>query len=556
MSRVIGVDLGSASVKLVLYEGSMRRFQFKGAWARPVPQELGSPPTDEAREAALRGLLEDVLPGELPPVMVVGFPTQHASVRMVTLPFSDRAQVERALPYEVEGQVPFDLEDVILTSRILELKAGQSRVLAVLASRDAVKEELDLFGRVGLNPRHLVLDADLIAQYATRGVQAVVDFGHTRTVVAICQDGHLLGARAFERGGRDGTAALASAFELSWEVATAYKHELALAGGLSALAWEDDEVTNPALRGSPDAVRQLASPAQRDVRAQGPQVLRNALEPLLSDLRASLIAFEDGLGLEIDEVLVCGGASEQQGLVELLRETLGVIVRPVLGEDEEQDPRKTGALALALGRRAVQGARERELDLRQGEFAWKGDITAYAGYALYGALAVAALVLLGVGLWGWQSLSISREKTRVEAQIGDTVLQTWPDAATPERLADPSTALAIAAEKAAAEQAQVEALSGVISDVPPTLNMIREISDGVPAPAEAKVDVTELTITDESVILKIDTDGFEAATEIENSLKMRPLFSSAQGGDSKKVGDIVRFTVTIPLGPAEPGQEG
>ncbi len=558
MARLLGIDLGSASVKLVLYEGSMRRFLFKGAWARPVAQDLGTPPTEEAREAALRGLLADVLPTDLPPILVMGFPTEHASARLVTLPFSDRAQVDRALPYEVEGMVPFDLDDMVLTSRILELKPGQSRVLAVLADRAAVRQELALLERVGVNPRHLVLDADLLAQYATRGVQAVVDFGHSRTIIAFCQDGQLIGARAIERGGREATAALAQAFGLSWEVATDYKHQLPLAGALSALAWEEDESTSPRAVEGGAAIRQLAAqdPSARDVATDGPQVLRNALEPLLADLRASLIAFEDAQSLGVDEVLVCGGGAEQQGLVELLRANLGVIVRSLVGEDEEQDPRKTGALALALGRRSVQGARGHELDLRQGEFAWKGDITAYAGYALYGALGIAAMVMLGIAFWGWQSYALSRQRAEIEAQIASTVLAAWPDAADPERMKDPSTAIAIATEKATEEQAQVDALSGVISEVPPTLNMLREISDGVPAPGEAKVDVTELTINDESITLRIDTDGFESATQIENSLKMRPMFSSAQGGDSKKVGDIVRFTVTIPLAATAQGEEG
>lgn len=556
MARMLGIDLGSSSVKVVLYEGSLRRFQFKGAWARPVAQDVDAPPSAEAREAALRGLLADVLPGDLPPVAVIGFPTEHTSVRLVKLPFADRAQVERALPYEVEGQVPFDLEEVVLASRILDLKPGESRVLAVLADRDAITEQLETLGRVGINPRHLVPDVDPLASYATRGVQVVLDLGHSRTLLALCEDGRLIGARALPYGGRELTVALARAFELSWEHAVAHKHALSLARALPELEWADEETTNPAVRGGLPAVRQLAAGAAPlgSVEKDGPRVLREALEPLLVDLRASLIALEDGLGVEIDEVLLCGGLAEQAGLVELLREDLGVIVRHVIGEDEDQDPRRAGALALALGRRAVLGARERELDLRQGPFAFKGDITAYTGYAMIGALGLAALALLAVGGWAWKSVQLSKERASVEQQIATVVLETWPDV-DPSRASDPSTAIAIATEKAAAEAAQVDALSGVVSDVPPILNMLREISDGMPSPADAKVDVTELTINDESVTLKIDTDGFESATDIENSLKMRPLFSSAQGGDSKKVGDIVRFTVTIPLAAAVP-EEG
>lgn len=558
MARMAGIDVGSASVKVVLYEGSLRRFQFKGAYSRPVPQDAEAAPDEAGRDAALRGLLADILPDDEPNVLVMGFPAEHASARLVTLPFSDRGQVERALPFEVEGQVPFDLEDVVLASRIVDMKPGQTRVLTVLADKARVGEHLAGLEGAGINPRHLVLDADLLGHYATRGVQAVVDMGHTRTLVALCQDGHVIGARALVGGGRDLTLALCRVFELSWEVAQTHKHALSLSPSLSALAWEDDEDTSPIPTGQEAPVRQLAEGARpRDVQTDGPRVLREALSPLLTDLRATLIAFEDSTDVEIDEVLVCGGAAELGGLLDLLRENLGVIVRPVLAMDEEEDPRKVGALALALGRRSVEGARERELDLRQGAFAFKGDLTAYTSYAAYGAAGLLGLAVLAVFYWGWQTWQIAGERREIEERIAAIVLETWPDAADPSRLADTSTAMAIAVERAAAEAAQVEALSGAVSDVPPTLDLLRELSDAMPPPGDARVDVTELSILDSSITLKIDTDGFESATRIENSLKERPNFAAAQGGDSKKVGEIVRFTVTIPLGPeGAAGEEG
>jgi len=553
MARMLGIDVGSATVKVAMYEGGGRRAIFRGAWARPVPQDLERAPDLAAREEALRALLADVLQGEAPPpVTVMGFPTEHASVRMVTLPFADRAQVERALPYEVEGQVPFDLEDVVLISRIIELKAGASRVLTVLADREAVRAQLETLARVDLNPRHLALDADLLGKYSSRGTQAVLDLGHGRTLIGLFRDGHLLGARALTQGGRDLTLALARAFQLSYEDATAWKHAMIVPGRLTALAWDDDERTSPHLGGP------APEPPPRDVERDGPAVLRQALEPLLADLRSTLIALEDSLGLEIDEILTTGGGAELQGLVELLRAELGVVVRPVLGEDEEQDPRLAGGLALALGRRAVEGTRDRELDVRVGEFAFKGDISAYAGYAVYGVLGLGALLLLTLAGWGYRSFQLSHERKGVEEQIASAVLTTWPDGLDPGRLKDPSTALAIATEKSTAEQTEVDTLSSAISDTPPTLNLLRELSEGMPAPGEARVDVTELTITDASVVMKIDTDAFDSASAIETSLKQRPLFSAAQGGDSKKVGDIVRFTVTIPMGGqgASTGEDG
>lgn len=553
MAKMLGIDLGSAAIKLTLFEGSMRRVQFKGAWVRPVPQDVESPPTLEARMGTLRALLADLFPEGPPPVLVMAFPAEETSVRLVTLPFGDRAQVERALPFEVEGQVPFDLEDMVLAWRVLNLTPGQSRVLAVLADKLKVGEWLEGLEALDLNPRHLVVDADVMGAYASRGVQVVVDLGHTRSLVTLCKDGVVVGARALAGGGRDLTLALAKALDLSWEVATERKHRLSLSveaprSTPSAEAeWQDEDDTNP-VRVDGQGPRQLGPsirPADED--AVGAAALRAALEPLLTELRATLIAFEDSYDLSIDEVVLAGGTAELGGLVELLRAELGVVVRLLPEPEERELSRSSGALSLVLANRAAGATSSHDVDLRVGEFAFKGDITAYSSTILYGAVGLLAFLIAGVGLFAYQSYQNAAARERVEAQIAQLVIESWPGVADPARVRDPKTALAIAAEQTEAERAQLAALEGVISDAPPTLNILRELSNGVPLPANAKVDVTELSILPEAISMKVDTDGFESATKIENSLKSRPLFVNATGGDSKKVGDIVRFTVTIPL---------
>ena len=554
MAKMLGIDLGSASIKLTLFEGSMRRTPFKGSWVRPVPQDAENPPTLQTRLDTLSALLAELFPEGVPPVLVMAFPAEETSVRLVTLPFGDRAQVERALPFEVEGQVPFDLDDMVLTWRVLNLTPGQSRVLAVLADKLKVGEWLGGLDAIDISPKHLVLDADVMGAYASRGAQAVVDIGHSRCTVTLCKDGAVIGARAISGGGRDLTLALAKALDLSWDAATARKHSLSLSNAPEAMAWDDEDDTNPVRvdGASPRQIGPGASPTDDAARATA--VLRQALDPLLTEIRSTLIAFEDAYSLSLDEVLLAGGTADLGGLVELLGAELGVVVRRLPTPEEGEDLRGAGALSLALAHRAIGGTPSHDLDLRVGEFAFKGDITAYSATILYGAVGLIAFLVAGLGLFGWQSYKTAAARDAVEAQIAQLVIESWPAVADPARAHDPSIALAIATEQITAERAQLDALNGVISDAPPTLNILRELSDGVPMPADAKVDVTELSILPEAISLKIDTDGFESATKIENSLKERPLFVNATGGDSKKVGDIVRFTVTIPL-QAEPAAD-
>ena len=77
--------------------------------------------------------------------------------------------------------------------------------------------------------------------------------------------------------------------------------------------------------------------------------------------------------------------------------------------------------------------------------------------------------------------------------------------------------------------------------------MWEALSKNVPDAKEARIDVSELHITDGNIKLKAETDGFEDAAKIEAALQKHPKFKDTRKSDEKKVKESVRFTLTIPL---------
>ena len=219
----------------------------------PVPPEAQAavaqvdeePPSLEARIEALRTLLEE-LPAAGSTVSGATFPTEAASVRSVVLPFADRKLVEKTLSAEVENLVPFDLEDMLLASRIVGVEGTTTTVLVALAERDRVRPILAALKEEGVDPSLLVVDGDLLGSYAAEGVQAVVDLGHSRTLITLCRNGKVLATRSFPRGGHHVTIALGQALGLSYAEAELRKHSTALEVPQGELmAAHDEERTDP-----------------------------------------------------------------------------------------------------------------------------------------------------------------------------------------------------------------------------------------------------------------------------------------------------------------------
>lgn len=544
MSRLIALDLGSHRVKLAVYEGGFGRYQLEQLLAAPVQTDDGSS-TLQARLACL-ALLQDQLGPNKHPVWVTAWAGERTSLRQVRLPFGEKAQIERVLPFEVEGLVPFDLETVELRHRLLRSAPGEGRVLAAMVEREGLREWLGSLSEAQADPRSVDIDVDLFSEMAGAGVQAVIDLGHSRTLVGICQDGQVAAARALDHGARDLTLALSKALGLSWPEAEEAKHaaQLSPAPASVEVEWEGEETTSPG-RPPHRAPPNLAHPA---VATDTGHLLFEALQPLLAELRSTLIAFEDTLAIGVDEILLVGGGAHLGGLRSLLQDLFGVPVRlmqppsPTIPESEAG----SWALVQALGTRATRG-KAPAMELRQGELSFKGDLYLVRQVAMYGGVFAACAMLAGTVMFGVRANQLENRIEELDAQIAAAMVEALPGEIDPATIDSPKKALAIMAEKTAEAQTRVDELGSIIADQPPTVSLLRDLGKALPAHSEARIDVEELTVTASTITVKAETDGYEAATKIESNLQANERFKGAKKGDEKKTrGGAISFTVTIP----------
>ena len=189
MATLVGIDLGSHTVKVAVLAGRLGKVQVSDYRLRTVPREEDGSSSLDARLEVLQELLTE-LSLEDSVTFAAALRGEQVSVRNVPMPFADRDRISKTLGFELEGYVPFDIDDVLLDYRVHAVDEG-ARVLCALAPRERVAELVAGLDGVGADPRHLVLDADVLAAFgeSTGGTQAIVDIGHERTLVAVVRGG-------------------------------------------------------------------------------------------------------------------------------------------------------------------------------------------------------------------------------------------------------------------------------------------------------------------------------------------------------------------------------
>lgn len=555
MPRLIALDLGSHAVKATTWRIAGRnQLVLEERLHQPVPQS-GEAPAIEHRLAALEALLDDAprLKPATSDVVVVGWPASEAAFHRVVMPFSDKAQIERTLPFAVENEVPFELEDMVLGWRVAR-QAEASDVVAVLARKDRVAEFLTMLAERGIDPAALHVDADLYgpwgaaAQVVVEGeaptappLVAVIDLGHTHTTVSVVRDAVVHLARSINVGGWSFTRAIATALSCSWEEAEQLKH-----GASQVELSPDEEVTDPGVRRHSGYA--LLPPEAR-------QKVDEAIGLLLAEIRSTLLKAEDTLGGEVIEVRLTGGSARIDEIWDYLASDLGVPVRRAVDPRGEPSPGPF-AVTQALGS-ATAGSGRGPVDLRLGSLAFKGRtdvLRATIGYSLAGAVVFTFAALV---VFAFQYRSLAVEQAAAEQVVREIVLRNV-EGVSPGSIDSLTKAEALMAGFTQDAVQRAEVLGDGGPGVPPTIDVLYHLTQALPPASEVDVELSDLTVSPTEITFNAETAGYKESAAIEDQLQKNPRFKGATKGQEQKLATgRVRFPMSIPLGDAAAaGEEG
>lgn len=435
-NRVIGLDLGQHNLALVELEVGYRRWLLAGATLIPLPEDdndsdaqetpgeasseehsdfseeptptgpasasedaEGAPVVDPRQEEkrrqaeryarrVQRALAPLIADGRLQAdALHTQLAAQDAYLERLDLPFSQRRQIQPLLLPQLDGRFPVETEELHLDFTVGAEHGENHQVFASGIEPELLHQRIDMLKACEAEPKLIDLAPFPLATaynafYAgTPETAAVVDIGSETTNVLVLRHGKVDYVRSFTGGGEDLTRALAESYDLPLDRARDGKHQ----EGFLETSGNDRELTAE--------------------EAEIARTLRDALTPLLRQLRRSLSAHASRSVAPVERIYLVGASASLPGLREWLETGLGVAT-VVPGPDQgvglwdqlgEHAPRLMTAMGLALrGSTQVQSS---QFNFRHGAFAYRGGrawlterVPALGGWA--GALAALLMLLL------------------------------------------------------------------------------------------------------------------------------------------------------------------
>jgi general secretion pathway protein L len=513
MPRLIALDLGSHAVKVTVFRTSGRRYTLEGRYSQEVPQNGEKLPSMQTRLAALDVLLDDNKSlASQANTFSVCWPGDQATIRRLVLPFTDRGQVEKTIRFAVEAEVPFDMDDMVMSWRVLSA-TGETVTQVALVQRNALSNLIGELADRKIEPRYVFIDGDLLGAWGEKGRNsAIIDVGHADTEISIVVNGTVSYVRSIDVGGFAFTRAIMHSIGCSWQQAEALKH------GDTDVP-EGEEALPPAARAAVDAAMGL----------------------LLAEIRSTLITAEDELGVDIDEIRLTGGGGRMDPLADYLLQDLGVPVsRPL---DLEGDPMPGPyAVSQALAMRMHGLTQGGALDMRVDELSFRGAGDFLKSTILYAAILMLFFAVFSTGFFAYKYRGYSQEQRAAEQGIKDAVIAVMPTASVPN-----GTVAKSIMDDELRKAREKSAMLGDGSVEPPTLAVLLEVTEALPKPEDTTVDVSQMTVTESNITFTMVVDGYQARDSVVTSLQANERFAAAESSNCSKRRDKVQCSVTIPL---------
>lgn len=320
--KCLGVDIGSSSIKIAELEGSGRGVSINQLWEMPLSMD---PTRDRSLEIieTLRNFSAQISSKDAK--WIIGLPQNNVSVRLKRFPFKERAKILKSLPFELEEDIPFDTAETIFDARFIEIFANASDVLAVACPHEPVAEvlarakdggfEASMISPEGLalsnvldswwaspptNPLTVAMGDGVSAAREVQASHAILQVGHSRTVLVVYRDGKPVAIRAIQWGGHDVALAIESIFKVPYVEA------------IKVLQTKSFVLLN-------------TNGATRDQMAMH-KAISDSAAPLIRELRLTLLDLRTSVGSDIRDLRLTGGTSQIQNFAPWLTQSLEVAV--------------------------------------------------------------------------------------------------------------------------------------------------------------------------------------------------------------------------------------
>lgn len=538
--KILGLDIGSHSIKAALFETSFRSYVLTDLFQSP-PLMLDETHPEEHEMVISESLQSLIEKNNLQSTnFVTSLSGKLVSNRTLTLPLPAK-QIAKVLPFEIEGYTPFPLDDLIIDHHVIDAKKNLTTVLAAAAQKTTIQEHLQILERLKIQPSFITFDSislynlNQFVAHENYNTYAIIDLGHQKSAICIISKNNISFIRTIYTGGYDINEAIRTQLNLTLDQAADAKEKHGM------LELDEHSVKSSDLRRLSNAIKSVIHPLFQEI-SQSLQLFRSQ----------EWVSEED---YKIDQVFFCGGTSLLKNLPEYFTSLTDIPSQRMYLLDHQSPDRpsrqKEPVFATAVGiglkvsGRGKNAAQIESINFRKAEFSFSKSLGDFQDKVFFfGRWILIIFVLAFLQLILKNNMLRSENKTVERAALAQ-VKKIVPD----DKSQTSKAAVKKLETKIQELQNKQDVLTSGLSSTT-ALGILRNLSTIIPS--EIPVDLKEMSIERNKITVRGDTDSFTSVDRVIASVQANPDFQRVEKGDIRETTDGKKsFQMTILVGPAE-----
>ncbi len=541
---ILGLNIGTASITGIRLAKRFRNLRLLNAFEIPVKREdeenMSESLLTQGQVAALETLLSEgtIQRSDL---IALAIPGDLVSNREITLPFTDLKKINQIAAFEVESELPFDLEEVSLDYMVLNRPkksspqnpdggdhSQETHLLVSALPKKTLQGLLDTLQTLEIDPAWIGTSALSLFSYAkyflgmkidTTAETLVIHVTPKRTHLCHILGSHLNWIRTIPIGENAITEALSKTLQISWSEAEIIKSEIDL-----NMDDPTDEKTIVTLETIEESISGLVTEIEKSIRF---------LSPANEQESSGFTGTEAIENIEVRRLFhLCGTGSLLNGFESHLSSVLemepiridlekGSPANNISGIEDIEPEAISPFYALPFGL-ALQDSDGPPINFRHGEFAYGKETLARRNRFV----SISLILILLLGLMGGDLYLHHQKKEQqyqsIKNELRSAFLNIFPNTRNIVNEVEQTRA-------AINQQHQVGDFFGIKENSP--LTILKEITLSIPD--KVKIDVFNLVIDGGTVRIQAQTDSFESVDRIRGGLLASKQFQQIEVSDAK-----------------------
>lgn len=530
---ILGVDLGTFAVKVLLLERRVQDLIVLDYVDHPIDWHARTPHAEQVSE-----ILKTIMTSHQwrVDIVSVSLPGHLLSARVLQFPFSSEKKIMMSVDFELEGHVPYPLEEIFIDFHVLQRTPDKALVCCVYLQEQKLRHYLDELAKAGLDPKYCGADLTDLAGISLQGIvpregfYALCDIGHSKTNLVIMEGEQLRYARTIGIGGHHFTRAIQRSFNLNFEKAEALK----LARGKVHIREDDSD--------------------------QVSRILNKVASELATSIKQTFLGAQNVYGqISVPAIYCCGGGSKLVGFIDYLSFYLRVNVfeLDVLNFithnfDDPTEMSKTIPQVLATATHPLFSNRFPKINFRKGPYSYKADIQMITNELKSSTILFVLIILLGVGHYIFAGLHYAEKITAIDRQVVKVLEKDFADTLTTGKkgrdVRDKLKLKDILKQmqtKLSDLQAQDPAMAAGKGNI---VDMMYHIAKNLPPKSQVNFEVREFTFAEDYIRMAATTNDTFNVEKIVDALRKSKTFPEIESSDAKaKPGGTYDFTLKINL---------